>query len=133
MVFERKGIKTDLMTIERYIHELHGEVAKGDKVEFLQRVFSPIRRNALESLSQLQNSEIGSYEHFEADTQDASVFNLNMYLELERQRKEGREKRLVEQAKPEEERKKEAMLSESEHIHNKALFDCVNESPHQFR
>ena len=61
------------------------------------------------------------------------MFNLNMYLELERQRKEGREKRLVEQAKPEEERKKEAMLFESEHIHNKALFDCVNASLHQFR
>ena len=56
------------MTIERYIHELQGEVSKNDKSEFLKRVFSPIRRNALEALSQLQNSEIGSYDHFEADT-----------------------------------------------------------------
>ena len=98
-------------------------------------MFSPIQKDPLESLSQLQNSEIGSYEHFEADYSQASVFNLNMYLDIEKKRKEEREKKLEEEKdlKPEEVRKKEAMLYESEHIHNKALFDCVNESLHQFR
>jgi hypothetical protein len=41
-------------------------------------------------LNQLQNSEIGSYDHFE--TNYPSVLPLDLYLKLEKRRKENREK-----------------------------------------
>jgi hypothetical protein len=48
-----------------------------------------LSRNAREVLNQLQNSEIGSYEHFEINY--PPVLPLELYLKLERKRKEDRE------------------------------------------
>jgi hypothetical protein len=50
----------------------------------------PISKNAREVLNQLQNSEIGSYEHF--DVNYPAVLPLDLYLKLEKRRKENREK-----------------------------------------
>jgi hypothetical protein len=50
----------------------------------------PISKNSREVLNQLQNSEIGSYDHFE--TNYPSVLPLDLYLKLEKRRKENREK-----------------------------------------
>lgn len=48
----------------------------------------PISKNAREVLNQLQNSEIGSYEHFEMHF--PPVLPLETYLRLERRRKDQR-------------------------------------------
>lgn len=53
---------------------------------------TPISKNPREVLNQLQNSEIGSYEHFEPNY--PVVLPLDLYLRLERRRKEMREKEL---------------------------------------
>jgi len=52
------------------------------------------------------------------------VLHLNTYLKLEKRRKE---------QKPESATKEENFLAECEHIHNKVLFDCINDSLLQFK
>jgi hypothetical protein len=50
----------------------------------------PLSQNPRDVLNQLQNSEIGSYEHFE--TNYPVVLPLDLYLRLEKRRKEHRER-----------------------------------------
>lgn len=78
-------------------------------------------------LHQLQNSEIGSCDHFEEKY--PAVLPLDLYLVLEKRRKESREKQLQEegQAEPNAQLPK-TFLAECEHIHNKVLFDAINDS-----
>ena len=100
LIFERKGIKTDLFAIERYVEEVLDEVLSkrlvliclGDKRKFLNTINEPIVKKALDVLNQLQNSEIGSYEHF--DVSYPPVLPLDLYLKLEKRRKENREKEI---------------------------------------
>jgi hypothetical protein len=54
----------------------------------MHHIMLPISKNAQEVLNQLQNSEIGSYEHFEQHF--PSVLPLETYLKLERRRKDQR-------------------------------------------
>lgn len=83
-------------------------------------------------LNQLQNSEIGSYEHFEQNY--PAVLPLDLYLKLEKRRKENREKDM-QGDKPKEAvaTQDKNFLAECEHIHNKVLFDCINDSLLQFK
>merc|ERR1712091_137962 len=83
-------------------------------------------------LAQMQDSKTGSFSHF-IDT-FPQVLHLDLYLTLEKRRKEQREKEISEG-------KKEApnaevsstFVAECEHIHNKVLFDCINDSLLQFK
>jgi hypothetical protein len=74
------------------------------------------------------------------------VLSLDLYLKLEKRRKESRESRLIpgnpdglfdfENATTEEleaDRVDKNFLAECAHIHNKVLFDCINDSLQQFR
>ena len=127
-MFERNGIKTDLFAIERYVEEILDEVVK-DKTRFLTSIQTPISKNSREVLNQLQNSEIGSYEHFEVNY--PAVLPLDLYLKLEKRRKENRERDGNEQ--PNNNNVDRNFLAECEHIHNKVLFDCINDSLLQFK
>lgn len=92
LIFERKGIKTDLFAIESYVEEILDEVLR-DKEKFMHIINEPITKKELDILNQLQNSEIGSYEHF-FDVSYPTVLPLDVYLKLEKRRKESREKEL---------------------------------------
>lgn len=83
----------------------------------------PLTADANKMLNTLQNSEIGSYEHFQENY--PQVLQLNMYLTLEKRRKELRE---IQEGKQE-----NNLVGECEHIHNKVLFDCINDSLLQFK
>lgn len=61
--FDKKGIKTDLFAIEKYVDEILTEV-KFNRAEFMSEVNRPQSKDPLEHLFHMQNSEIGSYEHF---------------------------------------------------------------------
>lgn len=135
------GIKTDLFAIERYVDEIHQRIA-ADPEGFFRALYKPLTREALAVLNQLQNSEIGSCEHF--DETYPQVLPLKLYLTLEKKRKarreeeakEAREKEAVERGIPLEELKRDAPQNfdaECEHIHNKVLFDCINDSLLQFK
>jgi hypothetical protein len=102
----------------------------------------------METLNQLQNSDIGSYDHFETDLNSIAILPLEVYLELEKIRKN----KEIEEVKSENSSSDEnsfstkmnnkdkksktnevKLLRECEHIHNKALFDSINESLLQFK
>ena len=137
--FEKKGIKTDLFAIEKYVDEVLEEV-KGNRREFMEEIYRPLSRDALEALFQMQNSEIGSYEHFQSNL--PPVLSLDLYLKLEKRRKESRENPTSTTTGPDgefdfervtdEELREDGVdngfLAECQHIHNKVLFDCINDS-----
>lgn len=141
VLYERKGISTDLFSIESYVDELCAEVDDKCKSKFLTDTFTPIKKDALEHLNQLQNSDIGSYDHFETDLNSIAILPLEVYLELEKKRKarefeDAKADDLVgdDRSKRHKAKQKElTLLRECEHIHNKALFDSINESLLQFK
>jgi hypothetical protein len=106
-----------------------------ERERFLLNILEPISRNPREVLNQLQNSEIGSYEHFEQHF--PQVLPLETYLKLERRRKDLRN--LEQEAAPNVDLQTSHavehrnFLAECEHIHNKVLFDCINDSLLQFK
>lgn len=67
------------------------------------------------------------------------VLHLDLYLTLEKRRKEDREKLIEEEKesnKPQpnqQEQVTSTFVAECEHIHNKVLFDCINDSLLQFK
>jgi hypothetical protein len=50
LIFERKGIKTDLFAIERYVEEVLDEVLK-EKNKFIININTPLSKKALEVLN----------------------------------------------------------------------------------
>ena len=65
------------------------EEVKLNRAEFMHEINSPVEKNALENLFIMQNSEIGTYDHFQLNL--PPVLNLDLYLKLEKRRKESRE------------------------------------------
>ena len=68
--------------------EIHQRIA-ADPEGFFRALYKPLTREALVVLNQLQNSEIGSCEHF--DETYPQVLPLKLYLTLEKKRKAQRE------------------------------------------
>lgn len=110
VLYERKGISTDLFSIERYVDELATEVDDKCKPKFLTDTFTPIKKDSMAMLNQLQNSDIGSYDHFETDLNSIAILPLEVYLELEKKRK----------SKENEESKSDYMGYEKEDIGSKS-------------
>jgi hypothetical protein len=52
LIFERKGIRTDLFAIEAYVEEVLEEILR-DKTRFLHNINLPLTKKALEVLNQL--------------------------------------------------------------------------------
>ena len=135
--FEKKGIKTDLFAIEKYVDEVLEEV-KLNRPEFMTEIYRPLSKAALEVLFQMQSSEIGSYDHFRSEF--TPVLSLDLYLKLEKRRKESRDGNNAARSSDgfdfdninEEDLKEDKVdknfLAECQHIHNKVLFDCINDS-----
>lgn len=62
--------------------------------EFMDTLTKPICKDSIATLNMLQNSEIGSCEHFEENC--PQILHLDLYLTLEKRRKEKREKQIQE-------------------------------------
>ncbi len=60
-----KGIPTDLMCVEKYLEEAIEYIMENES-SFIDNLLEPVRRNPLDMLQLLQNSDLGSYEHFES-------------------------------------------------------------------
>ena len=80
--------QADLDTAAKILVEVIEEV-KLNRAEFMHEINSPVEKNALENLFIMQNSEIGTYDHFQLNL--PPVLNLDLYLKLEKRRKESRE------------------------------------------
>ena len=77
------GIKTDVQSVEKYIEEVIGTIMENES-NFIENLLEPVRKSPLDMLSLLQNSDLGSYEHFENVALKQPVLNLDLYLEIER-------------------------------------------------
>ena len=128
LAFTREGINTDVSAFEGYLHEIIGGIIENESL-FIQNILTPIARDPLAVLSLLQNSEIGTYEHFDHYTVITPVLPVEIYLEIEKQREE---KAAKVRSQMEENTNGEAeaysLVAESQHIHNKSVFDSINES-----
>lgn len=83
VLYEKKGIRTDLLAIEGYVEGLHLYIDKNKKKEFMKAAFTSLKKDPFAMLNLLQNSDIGSYEHFEVDMNEISVLQIEDYLEME--------------------------------------------------
>lgn len=153
---QRMVIEQDLIRVENYINEvIHSlqqseltyltmlannidpttpEMTSNYHRSFLNVLTQPIKRQELEILNQLQTSEIGSYDHFETaqDLNTNPILPIDLYLEIERQREEA-QLRLMYINGQQEVDLENSIIQESSHIHNKGIFDALNESLMKFR
>jgi hypothetical protein len=103
-----------------------------NQAQFLETLTKPLTKEHTDLLKQLHDTEVGSCEHFEEHF--PMILPLDLYLTLEKRRKEKREKENMENpsGNPQLEQCK-VLVAECEHIHNKVLFDCINDSLLQFK
>ena len=136
LAFTREGINTEVMAFEGYLHEIIGGIIENESL-FISNILTPIARDPLAVLSLLQNSEIGTSEHFDQYTVITPVLPVEIYLEIEKQREEKAAKVRLQMEEEGNGNTQEldaySLVAESQHIHNKAVFDSINESLNQFR
>ena len=76
-----------MQSVEKYLEEVISTIMENES-NFIDSLLEPVRKSPLDMLSLLQNSDLGSYEHFENLALKQPVLNLDLYLEIERQRDE---------------------------------------------
>ena len=59
-----KRKKFDLLAIEKYLEQVIESIMENES-GFIDNLLEPVRRNPVDMLQLLQNSDLGSYEHFE--------------------------------------------------------------------
>lgn len=119
-----KGFSHDFSIIDAYLKEVIEEIMENEST-FINNILTPIQRDPMEMLRLLQSSDIGSYFHFDTYDPVFPILGVEIYLEIER----GKES----QKPVESSASTSSLVAECEHIHNKMLFDCINESLNQFR
>jgi len=77
----------DLFAIEKYLEEVIENIMENES-NFIDNLLEPVRRNPIDLLQLLQNSDLGSYEHFENVSLKQPVLSLDLYLDIERNREE---------------------------------------------
>ena len=141
LVSQEKRKNFDLYAIEKYLEEVIESIMENES-NFIDNLLEPVRRNPIDMLQLLQNSDLGSYEHFENIALKQPVLNLDLYLDIERNKEE---KRLTDQTNKKIIKHLDGSAVSSEHttededqiefeqIHRKMVFDCINESINKYR
>ena len=155
--FLTRGISTDVIAIIQYLHELFDKI-KVDKDTFLDSLSTPLNRDPLEILGHLQDIEDNSNDNESDIPFQQSVLPVELYLDNEKQRRinrmtEEERKAELEKARVKKEAKikkleeegiiydsedfddldDESIMAEWENIHNKVVFDWVNEILDNYR
>ncbi|CAG9316658.1 unnamed protein product [Blepharisma stoltei] len=116
-------IKTDSLSVQKYVEQIFN-LGLHNIEDFLKNLTLPLKRNPLDALSRMQETEIGT--HVEGEfIQPPPIFNVDYYLELEHQDLSFSKKNVSPSTLQ--------LLSECEHIHNKMIFDATNESLQKHR
>lgn len=122
---KQPGIKSSIMAVEHYIEDVFAAIQK-DAERFVQNLSQPLNRDPLLIMGQIQNEEADYFTGIEQIV-SPSVLPLDLYLEIERNRKiEG----LADKA---EDKHHEALLTEWSNIHNKCIFDAINDALDYYR
>jgi len=120
-----RGIHTEFWNVESYIDEVFYEALK-DPETFISSLSVPLNRDPLFVLGQIQNED---NDYFEAIDQVMTqpVLPVELYLTLERTRK-------IDSIEDEPiDVQHEALLSEWSNIHNKCVFDAINDALDYYR
>jgi len=119
------GVKTNLSHVEKYIDEVFGMILKNSE-KFVQSLSQPLNRDPLVHLGQLQNEDPDYFNSVEA-TVTQPVLPVELYLELEKIRK------VDAVAEKPDDHQHEALLTEWSNIHNKSIFDAINDALDYYR
>lgn len=134
------GVDTSLEAVEQYIEGIFAQIRIRGK-QFMNAFYTPIYKNPLIVLSNLQRQNIGQANQSQLDLTNtlSSILNVQLYLTLEKAR-ENVIREALQQIKDATNGQNMAqddnlseLLSESDHIHNKAIFDAVNEALNMVR
>ena len=130
------GIDTSLTAVQQYVESLMSQIrAQGD--DFLQAFLTPIYKEPLKVLQRVQEQNLGqgglnlmNLGTLEGDESFASILNVQLYLTIEKARENiiTDAFRQLRETTPGVDTKIGEVLSEADHIHNKALFDAINEA-----
>ena len=119
------GIKSTVMAVEHYIDDVFTAIQR-DAERFVQNLSQPLNRDPLLIMGQIQNEEADYFAGIEQIVSQP-VLPVDLYLEIERSRKiEG----LSDKA---EDKHHEALLTEWSNIHNKCIFDAINDALDYYR
>eukprot|EP01022_Parablepharisma_sp_SALTPOND_P022319 TRINITY_DN4500_c0_g1_i1.p1 TRINITY_DN4500_c0_g1~~TRINITY_DN4500_c0_g1_i1.p1 ORF type:complete len:1311 (-),score=211.19 TRINITY_DN4500_c0_g1_i1:1930-5862(-) len=116
-VSDHKGIRTDQGYIGNYVDELFVEVRKTQKEQFISEINKSIIKPPLEILVNLQSSEPERIMQTQLPHEVNPIVPLNTYLDLEKKREIKNKSEFD-----------NTFLEECLHIHDKAVFDSVNEA-----
>jgi hypothetical protein len=136
LAFQDKGIKTDIFEIEKYINSVIDQILgkfrllKENESSFIHNLLTPITKDPIEDLEQMiEHSKVGRPQPHSLQIPQSLVhqpiLNIELYLNIERMKEE--------EFNNDSTGSTETVVAEAEHIHNKMLFDCVNETLDQFR
>ena len=119
------GIKTALWNVESYISEVFQEIVK-DPERFIASLSIPLNRDPIFILGQIQNEDS---EYFDTIEQIITqpVLPVDFYLDLEHSRKVDSISEVPEDAAH------ETLLTEWSNIHNKCIFDAINDALDYYR
>jgi len=119
------GIRTALWNVESYIEEVFQEVLK-DPESFIASLSIPLNRDPLFILGQIQNEDNDYFETIE-QIMTQPVLPVELYLGLEHTRKID----MIDDAPNDPQH--ETQLTEWSNIHNKCLFDAINDALDYYR
>eukprot|EP01022_Parablepharisma_sp_SALTPOND_P015391 TRINITY_DN216_c0_g1_i1.p1 TRINITY_DN216_c0_g1~~TRINITY_DN216_c0_g1_i1.p1 ORF type:complete len:1543 (-),score=252.99 TRINITY_DN216_c0_g1_i1:13996-18465(-) len=120
-----RGINTALWNIEAYIDETFREVLK-DPESFIASLSIPLNRDPLFILGQIQNEDNDYFEAIE-QIMTQPVLPVELYLALEHMRKVDSIDEVPKDPQH------ENLLTEWSNIHNKCIFDAVNDALDYYR
>ena len=129
-------VKTDSADVMKYAKEIMSIVKSQMIYQFKENLSQPLQVDQLSLLRDLQGKEYECPENPESKT--SSVVDLQLYLLKERNTKEVKSEQFLQnrvealaKGKPVEELMPEqffSLLMNQEHIHNKAIFDAINDT-----
>lgn len=134
---KKKGIQTDLYQINDYLDELFVEVLTTQKNQFMAEVNQPIIKSPADVLIRLQISEIDQKLQLQQISLQLPheinpIMQLETYLEVEKKKEVSKQGSSSAQCQGEtihpNHSQSQQLIDECEHIHNKAIFDSVNEA-----
>ncbi|CAG9328436.1 unnamed protein product [Blepharisma stoltei] len=108
----------------KYLAELFNAI-KNSPRDILNSLKSPLKRNPLAMLAKMQDTEIGTFIELEK-IPNTSILDLGMYIRIEQNRGEISARANLSPHILH-------VITESEHIHNRMIFDNVNELLQNYR
>ena len=127
-----RGIKTTMRIVESYVADVFKKV-KEQEDDFVENLSTPLNKDPLEILLHLQNVCLDQ-EFDNAVAFQQSVLPVDLYLDIERNKQKVQ---ILENPFSDgvefQDNDNKSMMAEWENIHNKVIFDGINEALDNFR